>query len=127
PDKSLAVQNHRNVAAPPQKPLLVFDGDCRFCTLWIKRWQQTTGDCVDYLPFQDATVAERFPEIPRDAFETSVQLIEPDGRVFGGAHAALRTLAKNPRREWLLRAYERFPAFAQIAEFFYRLVARNRT
>ena len=37
------------VATPPPKPLMVFDGDCNFCTLWIRRWQQMTGDAVDYL------------------------------------------------------------------------------
>ena len=42
------------VATPPPKPLMVFDGDCNFCTLWIRRWQQMTGDAVDYLPSQDA-------------------------------------------------------------------------
>jgi len=29
-----------HIATPPPKPLLVFDGDCNFCTLWIRRWQQ---------------------------------------------------------------------------------------
>src|SRR5256885_10825247 len=43
----------------------LFDGDCNFCKLWIKRWQQTTGDRVDFLPFQDPQIAEHFPEIPR--------------------------------------------------------------
>ena len=48
------------VAAPPGKPLLVYDGDCGFCKLWIRRWQRTTGARVDYLPFQDAGIAGRF-------------------------------------------------------------------
>jgi len=34
------------IATPPAKPLLVYDGDCRFCTLWIKCWQQITGDRI---------------------------------------------------------------------------------
>ena len=52
------------VATPPPKPLMVFDGDCNFCTLWIRRWQQMTGDSVDYLPAQDPRIAAQFPEIP---------------------------------------------------------------
>jgi predicted DCC family thiol-disulfide oxidoreductase YuxK len=115
------------VAAPPPRPLLVFDGDCNFCTLWIHRWQQMTGDAVDYLPSQDASVAAQFPEIPRERFETAVQLIEPDGTVYSGAEAVFRALAKNPKWRWLLRAYEKIPVIARITEFAYGFVAGHRT
>jgi predicted DCC family thiol-disulfide oxidoreductase YuxK len=115
------------VAAPPAKPLLVYDGDCRFCTLWIRRWQQTTGEHVDYLPFQDASIGERFPEIPRSRFEKAVQLIEADGRVYSGAEAALRARSKNAARQRLWRFYERWPWFARVAKRSYRLVAEHRS
>jgi predicted DCC family thiol-disulfide oxidoreductase YuxK len=115
------------VAAPPPKPLMIFDGDCNFCTLWIRRWRQMTGDAVDYLPSQDPAVAGRFPEIPRAQFGTAVQLLETDGVVYSGAEAVFRALAKNPNRQWPLLAYEKIPAFASSTESAYRLVARHRT
>lgn len=118
-------QNIR-VATPPAKPLLVFDGDCNFCTLWIRRWQQMTGDAVDYLPSQDASVAARFPEIPRERFGQSVQLIEADGLVYSGAEAVFRALAKNPKRQWPLKLFRSQPAVAKTTEWAYRLVANNR-
>jgi predicted DCC family thiol-disulfide oxidoreductase YuxK len=121
------VNNNPRVAAPPAKPLLVYDGDCRFCSLWIQRWEQTTGDRVEYLPFQDPSVSERFPEIPRPRFETAVQLIETDGRVYSAAEAALRALAKNPARHWPLQWYERSPLFARVAERSYHFVAEHRS
>ena len=114
------------VATPPPKPLMVFDGDCNFCTLWIRRWQQMTGDTVDYLPSQDAGIAAQFPEIPRERFETAVQLIEPDGVVYSGAEAVFRALTKTPKWQWLLGAYEEAPAFARITEFAYKFVAGHR-
>src|SRR5271168_1063401 len=95
------------VATPPPKPLLVFDGDCNFCTRWIRRWQQLTGDAVDYLPSQDGSIAAQFPEIPRERFVTAVQLIEPDGAVYSGAEAVFRALATNPNRQWPLNIYEK--------------------
>ena len=52
---------------------MLFDGDCNFCKLWIKRWQQTTGDRVDFLPFQDPQIAEHFPEIPRAQLEQGIR------------------------------------------------------
>ena len=115
------------VAVPPPKPLMIYDGDCNFCTLWIRRWQQMTGDAVDYLPSQDPQIAAQFPKIPRERFNTAVQLIEPDGTVYSGAEAVFRTLAKNPRWRWSVRAYENAPVIARITEFAYEFVAGHRT
>jgi predicted DCC family thiol-disulfide oxidoreductase YuxK len=114
------------VALPPAKPLMVYDGDCNFCSLWIHRWQLTTGDRIDFLPFQDPRVAERFPEVPRGQLETAVHLIESSGTVYGGAEAVLRALAHNPHEEWLLDWYDHSPVFAHTSEWGYRLVARHR-
>ncbi len=112
------------VASPPTKPLLVFDGDCNFCRRWISRWRKTTGELVDYLPFQDPLVAERFPEVPREFFEQAVQLIDPDGWVYGGAEAVMRTLACSKR--WPLWVYRKVPGARFIAERAYRFVAQHR-
>jgi predicted DCC family thiol-disulfide oxidoreductase YuxK len=114
------------VTQSPAKPLLVFDGDCGFCRLWIRRCQQVTGPAVDYLPAQDPRIAEQFPEIPRPQFAEAVQLIDPDGEVFSGAEAVFRTLAHNPSWQWPLHSYESFPLVARGSEWAYRLVANHR-
>ena len=104
------------VATPPATPLLVFDGDCNFCTLWVRRWQQMTGDSVDYMPAQDPRIAAQFPEIPSRQYDTAVVLIEADGLVYTGAESVFRTWAHNPNRQWPLRGYEKMPALANLAE-----------
>jgi lipase maturation factor 1 len=106
------------VAQPPAKPLLVFDGDCGFCRRWIERWQQRTGDKIEYLPFQDPLIREQFPEIRGDQFEKSVQLIEPDGAVYSGAEAVFRSLGR--------QSLYALPGVAPVSEWAYRLVARHR-
>src|SRR5262249_17175760 len=106
---------------------MVYDGDCRFCGLWIRRWQQMTGDAVDYLPSQDPQIAARFPEIPPGQFQTSVQLIEPNGTVLSGAEAVFRALAKNANVHWPLHFYQSSPMFADITEWSYGFVASHRT
>ena len=113
------------VSAAPSKPLLIFDGDCNFCRYWIARWRQITGDAIDYLPFQDASIAERFPELPRSRFEQAVQLIETDGVVYSGANAVFRSLAYGKR--WPLWTYRHLPGVAPVSEALYGFVARNRT
>ena len=102
------------VAAPPPKALMIYDGDCNFCTLWIRRWRQITGDAVDYLPSRDVVVTAQFSEIPASRFLTAVQLIEADGMVYSGAEAVFRGLAKNPKWRWLLTVYENVPAIARL-------------
>ena len=115
------------VATPPPKPLMVFDGDCNFCSHWVRRWRQMTGDTVDYLPAQNHRIAAQFPEIPREQFDTAVQLIETDGVVYSGAEAVFRALAHNPKRRWPLDIYQTSPPFSGSAEWAYCLVAENRT
>ena len=114
------------VGQPPEKPLLIFDGDCNFCRIWVNRWRHTTGDYVDYLPFQDPAIAIRFPELPREGFETAVHLVEPDGSVFSGAEAAFRALDHSPHESIVLGWYLRQPWFARSAEALYRFVATHR-
>ena len=98
-----------------------------FARWWVRRWQQTTGDRVDYLPVQDPRIAAQFPEIPRQQFDAAVQLIEPDGSVCSGAEAVFRILAHHPDHQWPLRIYEKSKLFANLTEWAYRLVSENRT
>ena len=114
------------ITTPPSKPLLLYDGDCKFCCRWIRRWERTTGPQVSYLPFQDSSVPTQFPELSREAFEKSVHLLEPDGRVSRGAEAVFRSLATARRYAWLLWCYQFVPGLAALTEWGYRRVANNR-
>ena len=100
------------------KPLLIYDGQCGFCRIWIDYWKRLTGERVDYAPSQE--VAGRFPQIPAEAFAQAVQLVRPDGSVVGGARAVFETL----RRE---RTYESSHVVATASEAAYRFIARRRS
>jgi predicted DCC family thiol-disulfide oxidoreductase YuxK len=113
-----------HVAAPPDKPLVVFDGDCGFCRFWIARWQSISGDRLDYAPYQE--VASRFPEIEVDEFRRAVQLVLPDGSVYAGAAAVVRALAEVPGHGHWLALYRNLPGFAAATDLAYRLIARHR-
>src|SRR5579863_664193 len=111
--------------APPGTPLMVFDGECGFCRIWIGYWKRLTGEQVAYAPYQE--VADRFPKIPRESFQRAVQLILPDGEVLSAAHAVFRTLAQVEQRRWALWAYHHVPGFAVICEMLYRWIAAHRS
>jgi len=99
------------------QPLLIYDGRCGFCRIWIDYWQRLTGDRIDYAPSQEA--GPRFPQIPEAAFREAVQLVRPDGSYASGARAVFETLG------WQ-RAYESFPWIARPIEAAYGWIARHR-
>lgn len=111
-------------APPPDRPLLIYDGTCGFCRLWVERWRAAGGDRLDVAPSQE--VGARFPEIPTAEFDRAVQLVGTDGAVFAAADAVLRARAIALRRSWLLAAYQKLPGFAGAAEGVYRFVAGHR-
>src|SRR6266700_4144300 len=121
---SMPNKSHLRVSNPPPKPLLVWDGDCDFCRLWIERWRRMTMGKVDYTTYQKAT--DRFPEIPPDEFNRSLVLIQPDGTVVFAAEAVYRSLAYRRSREWLAWSYDHVPGFAAVSETGYGLIARHR-
>ena len=118
----MRVKSHLRVSNPPDRPLMIWDGDCGFCRLWIERWRVLNGASVDYATSQD--VADRFAEIPADEFKRAVVLIAPDGTVFTAAEAVYRSFAYSKR--WLAQSYDQVPGLAAISEFGYRIIARHR-
>ena len=115
-----------HVGSPPATPVLIFDGECGFCRYWVARWRHRTGDAVEYLPFQDPTLAQRFPELPRERCARAVQLVQPDGRASEGARAVFETAALSGGR-LALWTYEHVPGAAAVSERLYQIVADHRT
>ena len=108
----------------PDRPLLLFDGDCGFCRLWVARWRATMGDQVDFAPAQQE--AARFPQVTEEAWKHSVRLVTPEGLVYSGAEAVLRTLAYVRQHRWMLWVYSHLPGARAVSKAAYRLVAGHR-
>jgi predicted DCC family thiol-disulfide oxidoreductase YuxK len=110
-------------AASP-RPLLVYDGDCGFCTYWARYWQKLTGDGVEYRPYQE--VAVRYPAISRADFQRAVQFIAADGHVASAAEASFLTLSHARGKGLWLALYRNLPGFATISELAYAFIAAHR-
>jgi predicted DCC family thiol-disulfide oxidoreductase YuxK len=108
----------------PAKPVLIYDGRCGFCGIWIEYWRRLTGDAVEYAASQEA--AARYPQISAGEFQKSVQLVMPSGEILHGAHAVFQSLAFHPSQQWLLAVYRRVPGIAAVTEASYRFIARHR-
>ncbi len=101
---------------PESKPVLLWDGRCGFCKIWINYWKQLVGDRIIYKTSQDA--GGDYPQIDPKEFSKSVQLVRPDGSVASGAHAVFESLG-------MLKTYQS-KIFAAITEFGYRWIAAHR-
>jgi len=104
-------------------PLLVYDGDCSFCKLWIERWQSMNFHVVKYAPYQE--VYKNYPKIPLTDFQNSIKLILPNGEVYSGAEAIFLSQAYGSKKTklWL---YKNIPGYALISEFIYKIISAHR-
>lgn len=105
-------------------PILIYDGRCGFCAIWVNYWRQLTGGRVTYAPSQE--VDHHYPEISAEDFKRSVWFVEPDGKRTSGAEAVFRLMAHVPGKSWRLWMYRHVPGFAFATELSYRFIAENR-
>src|ERR1035438_7954356 len=112
-----------SVTADHQRPVLVFDGHCSFCRIWVGYWQSLTGDRVEYVPYQ--TDAGRFPDVPVSEFQKAVQLFDGGSR-YSGAEAVSHLVASRPGGAWALWMYQNVPGAGPVSEALYRFIAAQR-
>jgi predicted DCC family thiol-disulfide oxidoreductase YuxK len=103
---------------------MLFDGDCEFCRMWIRRWSRATGKHLRYEPYQK--MLREFPEVTESQCRRAVQLILEDRSVYSGAYAVFKALALAGKLVWLLKLYENIWLFRLLSDGSYRLVAGHR-
>lgn len=79
---------------------------------------------MHYVPYQEAHTS--FPDMEVDDFKQAVRLIDPDGRIYSGPHAAFKSLSIGGRYSWLLAWYENTTTFKQLMDVGYQWLASNR-
>ncbi|HEX2360803.1 MAG TPA: DUF393 domain-containing protein [Jiangellaceae bacterium] len=108
----------------PIRPVLVYDGDCAFCTSCVKfvdRWVPTTAEVA---PWQFADLLEL--GVTADRAERELLWVHASGRVDGGADAVAALLVDSGGAWRLLGRLMLVPPVSWIADVGYRLVAANR-
>jgi predicted DCC family thiol-disulfide oxidoreductase YuxK len=106
-------------------PVLIYDGRCGFCAIWVNYWRLVTGERVTYVPSQE--VADQYPEISAEEFKRSVWLVHPDGTRTSGAEAVFGLMAYGHGKNWPLWMYRHVPGFGWASEVSYRFIARHRS
>ncbi len=113
-----------STAHPPERPLLLWDGQCGFCRRAVDRLVYLVGDRVEPVPFQEG--ADRVPDLDPAAMARAAHLVMPDGAVYVGAHSILRANALDGRAHPVLWLYEHVRPFTWVADRIYGWIAGHR-
>lgn len=106
------------------RPVLVYDGDCGFCTAsvaFVRRWIRPRCD-ITARQWADLDALGVTPE----RAEYEALWITPDGTVYGGARAVAELLAGAGGGWAVVGAVLRLAPVRRAAQGVYRAVARNR-
>jgi predicted DCC family thiol-disulfide oxidoreductase YuxK len=114
----------KKVHTPPEKAIVIYDGDCAFCKEWVCRWKQWEQNAFTFEPYQSAW--QRFPEIGREEFARAVYFINTEGNAYHGADAVYQACRVAKRWQWYGWMYSHVPGFATLARWGYGIIARNR-
>jgi predicted DCC family thiol-disulfide oxidoreductase YuxK len=105
-------------------PLLIFDGDCAFCSStarWAERWIRRLPPAQPYQFTDLASVG-----LTAEQCEQAVQFVDADGTVHAAQSAVSEVLRASGRGWWLLGSFIRTPGVHWLSGVGYRWVARNR-
>lgn len=106
------------------RPILIFDGDCAFCTTSARWLQARLGGDVPVEPWQFTDLAAYGTTAERASYE--VLWVDAAGRIHGGAQAFARWLIHSGGAWKMLGTMITLPPVRWIATGIYRLIANNR-
>jgi predicted DCC family thiol-disulfide oxidoreductase YuxK len=106
------------------KPVLIFDGDCGFCRMWIARWEKQVDGQVLFQPFQE--VLDQYPQLSYEKVRQAVHFIECGGKVSVAAEAIVKMLQYAPCKKHWLWLYRYCPGASAVSEWHYKQIARHR-
>ncbi|WP_433239511.1 thiol-disulfide oxidoreductase DCC family protein [Streptosporangium sp. CA-135522] len=106
-----------------ERPVLIYDGDCGFCTTSVRFAERRIGLRARATPWQFADLAAL--GTTRERADREVLWVQ-DGQVYGGAQAVAKLLiAAGP--PWSLPGLLlRVPPVRWLAKALYLLISRNR-
>jgi predicted DCC family thiol-disulfide oxidoreductase YuxK len=108
----------------PDTPILIFDGDCAFCTTSARWLERKLGSRAPVEPWQFTDLTAYGTSAERAQYE--VLWVAADGRIHGGAQAFARWLIDSGGVFKTLGTLITLPPVRLVAAGVYRLIANNR-
>ena len=105
--------------------VVLYDGQCGFCSRWVKYWAATLGRRgFEIASLDESWVAERI-KIPHEELLTDIRLLTTDGQLISGADVYLY-VTRRIWWAWPFYAIFSLPGFKRLLHIGYRWFARNR-
>jgi predicted DCC family thiol-disulfide oxidoreductase YuxK len=105
-------------------PVLIFDGDCAFCSSSVRVAQRFIGRMPRVEPYQFADLG--LLGLTSEECVLAVQYVARDRHVYSAHDAVSALLLAAGRGWWVLGALMRLPGVHWLSGVAYRWVARNR-
>ena len=105
-------------------PVIIYDGDCAFCSSSIRTLQRLIPRSPTMIPYQFVNPADY--GLTLEQCERALQYVAPDGRISAGHEAYRQMLIGLGGIYKLLGHLMRTPIYYGIANTVYRWVAKNR-
>ncbi|MFD3698812.1 thiol-disulfide oxidoreductase DCC family protein [Streptomyces sp. NPDC058646] len=106
-------------------PVLVYDGDCGFCTASVGAARRRLHPSCEFVAWQSADLGSLGVSQERAAYE--LLWVTPGGDVHGGAQAVAKLLLNSGRAWGVLGAVLTLAPVRWIAHGLYRIIAINRS
>jgi len=111
----------------PTADVVIYDGDCRFCTGQVERLARLdgTGKRLAFISLHDPEVARRWPDLTHEMLMEQMYVVDRQGNRYGGA-AAFRYLTRRLPWLWILAPLMHVPFTLPLWQWGYGQVARRR-
>ena len=115
----------------PNSDVVIYDGNCMFCTGQVKNLQRLDGrNRLSYISLHDPFVSEHFPDLCFDRMMEQIYVVPNSGKGFtrdrlGGARA-LRYLSRRLPKLWVFAPVLHIPLTLPIWQWCYKEVAKRR-
>lgn len=105
--------------------MVLYDGQCGFCSQWVKYWAGTLGrHGFEIASLDEPWVAERL-KMPHVERLTDIRLLTAGGQLISGADVYLY-VTRRVWWAWPFYAVFSLPGFHRLIHVGYRWFARNR-
>lgn len=108
---------------PPEIPILIWDGECKFCFWWKTKLELKTRQKLMFKTYQE--IGSKFPDIPIKEFKKASRLIETDGTIYSGPDSIYRSLYFAGIEKWHIW-YSSTILFQKMSDIGYNHIAKNR-
>lgn len=116
--------DHSAGATPAPLPILIYDGDCAFCSSSVRFIETRIRRHPTCLPWQWLDLS--MYGVSRKACESAVQFIDEGGRIHSAHDGIARVLVHGGRGWAVLGRLMSLPGVRHVSAVAYRWVARNR-